>query len=165
VSATDTGLAGASAVRAVEEFLYHEADLLDSRRYEEWLGLYTDDAIYWIPQGDEPDPVHHVSIAYDDHRRLHERVLRLASGFAFSQDPPSRTCHVVGNVRVAGDVDGDLDVRSNLVVAEMRRGVQSVYAGQVTHQLVPTGGSFMVRRKTVRLINSDVPLSNLTFLI
>jgi 3-phenylpropionate/cinnamic acid dioxygenase small subunit len=71
----------------------------------------------------------------------------------------------VGNVRVAGEIDGDLDVRSNLVLAEMRRGVQSVYAGQVTHQLVPTGASFMVRRKTVRLINSDVPLSNLTFLI
>lgn len=165
MSATDTGVAGESAVRAVEEFLYQEADLLDSRRYEEWLALYTEDAIYWIPQGDEPDHVHQVSIAYDDHRRLHERVLRLASGFAFSQDPPSRTCHVVGNVRVAGEIDGDLDVRSNLVLAEMRRGVQSVYAGQVSHQLVPTGGSFMVRRKTIRLINSDVPLSNLTFLI
>lgn len=165
MSATDTGVASEREVRAVEEFLYHEADLLDSRSYEGWLALYTDDAIYWIPQGDEPDPVHQVSIAYDDHRRLHERVLRLSSGFAFSQDPPSRTCHVVGNVRVAGEIDGDLDVRSNLVLAEMRRGVQNVYAGQVTHQLVPTGESFMVRRKTVRLINSDVPLSNLTFLV
>jgi benzoate/toluate 1,2-dioxygenase subunit beta len=165
VSATDTGVASERGVRAIEEFLYHEADLLDSRRYQDWLTLYTEDAIYWIPQGDEPDHVHHVSIAYDDHRRMHERVLRLESGFAFSQDPPSRTCHVVGNVRVAGELEGDLDVRSNLVLAEMRRGVQSVYAGQVTHRLVPTGESFMVRRKTVRLINSDVPLSNLTFLI
>jgi 3-phenylpropionate/cinnamic acid dioxygenase small subunit len=165
VSATDTGVGSERDVRAVEEFLYHEADLLDSRRYEEWLALYADDAIYWIPQGDEADHMHHVSIAYDDRRRLHERVLRLASGFAFSQDPPSRTCHVVGNVRVAGEIDGDVDVRSNLVLAEMRRGVQNVYAGQVAHQLVPTGESFMVRRKTVRLINSDIPLSNLTFLI
>jgi benzoate/toluate 1,2-dioxygenase beta subunit len=148
-----------------DEFLYHEAALLDERRLEEWLELYADDAIYWIPQGDEADHMHHVSIAYDDRRRLHERVLRLASGFAFSQDPPSRTCHVVGNVRVAGEIDGDVDVRSNLVLAEMRRGVQNVYAGQVAHQLVPTGESFMVRRKTVRLINSDIPLSNLTFLI
>ncbi len=109
--------------------------------------------------------MHHVSIVYDDRRRLHERVLRLASGFAFSQDPPSRTCHVVGNVRLTGEIEGDLDVRSNLVLAEMRRGLQSIYAGQVAHRLVPTGDSFMVRRKTIRLINSDVPLSNLTFLI
>ena len=165
MSATDAGVASERALASVAEFLYHEADLLDSRRYEDWLELYTEDAVYWIPQGDEPDPVHHVSIAYDDRRRLHERVLRLASGFAFSQDPPSRTCHVVGNVRVAGEIDGDLDVRSNLVLAEMRRGLQSVYAGQVTHRLVPTGESFMVRRKTIRLINSDVPLSNLTFLL
>jgi benzoate/toluate 1,2-dioxygenase beta subunit len=165
VSATDAGVASERGLASVAEFLYHEADLLDSRRYEDWLELYTDDAIYWIPQGDEPDHVHHVSIAYDDRRRLHERVIRLASGFAFSQDPPSRTCHVVGNVRVAGEIDGDLDVRSNLALAEMRRGLQSVYAGQVTHRLVPTGDSFMVRRKTIRLINSDVPLSNLTFLI
>jgi benzoate/toluate 1,2-dioxygenase beta subunit len=164
LSTTD-GVGSERGLAAVAEFLYREADLLDSRRYEEWLELYTDDAIYWIPQGDEPDHVHHVSIAYDDRRRLHERVLRLASGFAFSQDPPSRTCHVVGNVRVAGEIHGDLDVRSNLVLAEMRRGLQSVYAGQVIHQLVPTGESFMVRRKTVRLINSDLPLSNLTFLI
>ncbi|HET8672432.1 MAG TPA: aromatic-ring-hydroxylating dioxygenase subunit beta [Thermoleophilaceae bacterium] len=165
MSATETGVAGERDTAAVAAFLYHEADLLDSRRYEEWLGLYTDDAIYWIPQGDDADHVHQVSIAYDDHRRLHERVLRLGSGFAFSQDPPSRTCHVVGNVRIAGELDGDLDVRSNLVLAEMRRGLQSVYAGQVTHQLVPTGESFLVRRKTIRLINSDIPLSNLTFLI
>jgi 3-phenylpropionate/cinnamic acid dioxygenase small subunit len=161
----DAGVASERDVAAVSAFLYHEADLLDSHRYEEWLALYTDDAIYWIPQGDETDHTHHVSIAYDDHRRLHERVLRLASGFAFSQDPPSRTCHVVGNVRVAGELDGELDVRSNLMLAEMRRGSQNVYAGHVTHRLVPTGESFMVREKTVRLINSDVPLSNLTFLI
>lgn len=165
MSSADTGVASERELAAVSAFLSHEAELLDARRYEEWLALYTDDSTYWIPQGDETDHTHHVSIAYDDRRRLHERVLRLASGFAFSQDPPSRTCHVVGNVRVAGELDGDLDVRSNLMLAEMRRGVQNIYAGQVTHRLVPTGESFMVRAKTVRLINSDVPLSNLTFLI
>jgi benzoate/toluate 1,2-dioxygenase subunit beta len=165
MSSAEVDVASGQDVAAVAEFLYREADLLDSRRLEEWLELYTEDAIYWIPQGDEPDHVHHVSIAYDDRRRLHERVLRLASGFAFSQDPPSRTCHVVGNVRIVGESDGDLLVESNLVLAEMRRGTQSVYAGKVSYRLVPTGDSFMVRGKTIRLINSDVPLSNLTFLI
>jgi 3-phenylpropionate/cinnamic acid dioxygenase small subunit len=165
MSSPELDIMGERDIAAVTNFLYHEADLLDARRYEEWLELYTDDAVYWIPQGEESDHTHHVSIAYDDRRRLHERVLRLASGFAFSQDPPSRTCHVVGNVRIAGELDEDLEVRSNLMLAEMRRGIQNVYAGQVTHRLVPTAGSFMVRGKTVRLINSDVPLSNLTFLI
>jgi benzoate/toluate 1,2-dioxygenase beta subunit len=165
MSPTDTGVASERDLTAVSAFLFHEAQLLDERRYEEWLALYTEDAIYWIPQGEETDHTHHVSIAYDDRRRMHERVLRLESGFAFSQDPPSRTCHIVGNVRVIGETEGDVDVRSNLMLAEMRRGAQSVYAGHVSHRLVPTGESFMVRAKTVRLINSDIPLSNLTFLI
>ena len=147
------------------EFLYHEAALLDERRFEEWLALYTEDALYWVPQGDATDPMRAVSIAYDDRRRLHERVLRLTSGFAYAQDPPSRTCHVVGNVRQAGESDGALQIASALIVAEVRRNTQNLYAGQVEHELVPDGDGFRIRRKVVRLVNSDVPLGNVTFLI
>src|SRR5205814_5944535 len=111
------GAAGRQRV-TVEGFLYHEAQLLDERRFEEWLELFTDDALYWVPEGEEEDPVRRVSIAYDDRRRLHERVLRLQSGFAYAQDPPSRTCHLVGNVRVQ-EADGELDVASSLIVAEV----------------------------------------------
>jgi benzoate/toluate 1,2-dioxygenase beta subunit len=148
----------------VEEFLYHEAQLLDERRFEEWLELFTEDAVYWIPQGDEADPVHHVSLAYDDRRRLRERVLRLASGFAHAQDPPSRTCHLVGNVRVE-EADGELDVASSLIVAEVRRNAQSIYAGHVEHRLARDGDGYRIRRKVVRLVNSDIPLGNVSFLI
>ena len=148
------------------DFLYHETALLDERRFEEWLELFTDDAVYWIPQGDEEDPAHRVSIVYDDRRRLHERVLRLSSGFAHSQDPPSKTCHLVGNVQVGEGTDGELEVASTLLVAEVRRTTQNVFAGRVTHTLVtaPDGDGFRIRRKIVRLVNSDVPLGNVTFL-
>jgi 3-phenylpropionate/cinnamic acid dioxygenase small subunit len=153
-------------VAEVAALLYEEAALLDARRFEAWLELYTEDAIYWIPQGEhQTDPVHEVSIVYDDRRRMYERVLRLSSGFAYSQDPPSRTCHVVGNVRVVGEEDAALQVASNLVVAEARRGVQQVYAGSVEHELVAGDAGYRIRRKTVRLITSDVPLGNVTFLI
>jgi 3-phenylpropionate/cinnamic acid dioxygenase small subunit len=148
-----------------EEFLYHEAALLDERRFDEWLALYADDAIYWIPQGDEPDPNLTVSIAYDDRRRLHERVLRLASGFAHAQDPPSRTCHLVGNPRVASASDGELRVTSNLMVAEVRRSTQNIYAARVEHRLVPTDETFLIRRKVIWLLNRDAPLGNVSFLI
>src|SRR5215831_1324381 len=33
----------------IEEFLYHEADLLDERRYEDWLALVAEDVRYWMP--------------------------------------------------------------------------------------------------------------------
>jgi 3-phenylpropionate/cinnamic acid dioxygenase small subunit len=146
------------------DFLYHETALLDERRFEEWLELFTDDALYWIPQGDEADPSRHVSLVYDDRRRLHERVLRLTSGFAYSQDPPSKTCHLVGNVQVANGSDGDVEVSSTLLVAEVRRNAQNLFAGRVTHTLVREGDGFRIRRKTVRLVNSDIPLGNVTFL-
>jgi 3-phenylpropionate/cinnamic acid dioxygenase small subunit len=146
------------------DFLYHETALLDERRFEEWLELFTEDAVYWIPQGDEADAARHVSLVYDDRRRLHERVLRLSSGFAYSQDPPSKTCHVVGNVQVADPTGGELEVTSTLLVAEVRRNTQNVFAGRVTHTLVPDDGSFRIRRKIVRLVNSDVPLGNVSFL-
>lgn len=147
------------------EFLYHEAALLDERRLDEWLELYTEDALYWVPQGDDPDPSRHVSIIYDDRRRMHERVLRLTSGFAYSQDPPSRTVHVVGNVVVKAEGDGVLEIGSALIVAEVRRNTQNVYAGRVEHHLVRDSDTFRIRRKIVRLANSDVPLGNVTFLI
>jgi benzoate/toluate 1,2-dioxygenase beta subunit len=147
------------------DFLYHEAALLDQRRFDEWLELYADDALYWVPQGEDPDPARSVSIAYDDRRRLHERVVRLTSGFAYSQDPPSRTCHVIGNVRQTGESDGALEIASAQIVAEVRRNTQNLFAGQVEHHLVPDGDSFRIRRKVVRLVNSDVPLGNVTFLI
>jgi benzoate/toluate 1,2-dioxygenase subunit beta len=148
-----------------ESFLYLEAALLDDRRFEEWLELYSEDAIYWIPQGDEPDPTRKVSIVYDDHRRLRERVVRLATGFAYSQDPPSKTCHVVGNASVRFRSEEELELLSNLMVAEVRRGTQNVYAARVEHVLLPQGDTFKIRRKVVRLLNSEVPLGNVTFLL
>ncbi|MBS1887637.1 MAG: aromatic-ring-hydroxylating dioxygenase subunit beta [Actinobacteria bacterium] len=149
-----------------EEILYREAALLDAGRFDEWLELFTDDAVYWIPQGEGGDPEHEVSIVYDDRRRMHERVLRLGSGFAYSQDPPSRTCHLVGNVLVEpGEGEGELRVGSKLIVAEVRRNAQNLFAGAVEHVLVPDGEGLRIRRKVVRLVNSDIPLGNVTFLI
>jgi benzoate/toluate 1,2-dioxygenase beta subunit len=146
------------------QLLTHEAALLDARAFDEWLSLYTDDATYWIPaKFSDADPTRDVSIAYDDRRRLHERVLRLKSGFAYSQDPPSRTCHTIGNVRILGDADGRLRVASNVVLVEVRRSVQTVYSGFVEHEL--TGDDLRIARKTVRLLNADLPLGNLTFIL
>ena len=44
----------------IEQFLYREAELLDERRYEEWLELFTEDAHYFMPMRrnvphDEPE--------------------------------------------------------------------------------------------------------------
>lgn len=156
-----TGAPDAAATPAA--LLYHEADLLDQRRFEEWLGLFAADARYWVPIGDGEDPERVVSIIYDDRSRLAERVERLVRGVAPSQRPPSRTCHLVGNLDARREDDA-WHVRSRLVVVEYRRGEQSLYAGEVEHLLAPAeDGALRIRRKVVRLVNSAAPLGNLSF--
>lgn len=154
----------------VAGFLYHEAELLDRRELHAWLELYTDDAVYWIPQGPDADPHHDVQLLLDDRRRMHERVLRLSSGFAHSQDPASRTVHLIGNVRIVGGSEVEppaVEVASAQLITEVRRARQLQYAGHVRHVLEPGdgGGGWRIRRKEVRLANGDLPLGNLTFLI
>lgn len=161
----DTAGLDAHLVAEVAAFLYHEASLLDSRSFDEWLALYAEDAIYSVPQDAQADPMHRVSLMYEDRRRLHERVLRLNSGFAYAQEPPSRTAHLVGNVRVTGQHDDILEVSSVLNVTEVRRGRVNVFAGEVDHRLRRAGGGFSIAGKEIRLVNSDLPMGNVTFLL
>jgi benzoate/toluate 1,2-dioxygenase beta subunit len=106
-----------------------------------------------------------VSLLYEDRKRLVERVQRLGGGFAYAQEPPSRTVHLVSNVQVTGESEGLLAVSSVLMVTEARRGRQNVYAGEVDHRLRRTETGYSITFKEIRLVNSDSPLGNLTFLL
>ena len=153
--------------QAIEEFLYREARLADESRYDEWAALWTDDAIYWVPANiDDYDPHHHLSIIYDDRERLQDRIDRLKSGAAFAQLPVSRMRRLISNLEIGPVLDnGDIEVRSNFVLGEFRRGVQAVYfAGQI-HRLRPGLDGFRLSFKKVMLIKNDAPLHNLSFLI
>lgn len=150
---------------SVEAFLFQEAALLDARAFEDWLGLFTDDATYWIPSGSGGlDPEREVSIVYDRLPRLRERAWRLGSGMAWAQEPPSRTLHVVGNVIVRPADDG-LRVSSALVVTEFRRGRQLTHAGRCRHDLRRTGDGLRIVLKKIELVNNDGNLGNLSILL
>src|SRR3989442_10680551 len=59
----------------VDQLLVREAWLLDHQRLDEWLGLFTDDAVYWVPlQMDQAEPFTTASLIYDDRRLLEIRV-------------------------------------------------------------------------------------------
>jgi benzoate/toluate 1,2-dioxygenase beta subunit len=151
---------------AAEELLYDEADLLDDREFERWLDLFTDDATYWVPARPGPaDPDRHVSLIYDDRARMADRVWRLSVGPAHAQIPPSTTRRLITNVRVAPAADGEVLIRSNFVIYEVRKGVQRDFAGRYEHLVTPHGDGWRIRAKTVRLVNCDAPIFNLTFLI
>ena len=150
----------------VEQFIYHEADLMDEHRYDEWLALWTDDALYWVPSGrDNIDPKREISLIYDDRVRLQVRITRLKSGFAHAQEPKSRMRRVVSNIVTQEEDNGDIVVFSNFLLTELRRGKQDIFAGRTIHRLRPDNGSFRLASKKVLLVNNDEHIDNLTFLI
>ena len=83
-----------------EQFLFHEAQLLDTQRFEEWLALFTEDATYWVPlEQNQKDPHETSSLIYDDRTLLELRVKQ----FRIRARMPgalARTIHQVSNVVV-----------------------------------------------------------------
>jgi len=150
----------------VESFLYHEARLMDAHRYDEWLALFDDDAVYWIPSNrDDVDPRREVSIAYADRGLLALQVGRLASGRAYTQDPPARLCRVVSNVEIE-PADGDeLIVHSVFHLQVVRAGKERTIAGRAVHRLRPSGSELRIASKKIELAANDQVLADLTFLL
>jgi benzoate/toluate 1,2-dioxygenase beta subunit len=153
--------------RRIENFLYREARLMDENAYEQWLSLWAAENIcYWVPgSAEETDPAQQISIVYDDRKRLEARIKRLASGYAFAQDPKSRMRRVVSNIEIEGVADGTVTTWSNFALGEFRRGKQDIFVGRSMHRLRPEGDSFKILLKKVLLINSGGYIDNLTFLV
>jgi 3-phenylpropionate/cinnamic acid dioxygenase small subunit len=151
----------------IEWFLYHEADLMDGHQYDDWLALWTDDCLYWVPSNlDDYDPSRHVSILYDDRTRLEDRITQLKSSSRWSQEPKSRMCRLISNIEVEEGQDGEITVNSRFILIELRRGEQDTFAARQVHKLRSDGnGSFKIAFKKVMLVNNDEVIGNLTFLL
>src|SRR5918912_2836397 len=102
----------------IEDFLYHEAALLDEWRLDEWVALFTDDARYVVPTTDLPegDPQRDLVFIDDDLTRLQGRVERLKSRHAHREYPSSRTRRLVSNVRIASAGGDEVEATANFVV-------------------------------------------------
>lgn len=141
-----------------ELFLIHEARLLDERRFEQWMGLFTDDGTYWVPAvPNQSSPFNQASLFYDDRELMKTRIDRLGHPMIHIQTPPSRTAHMIGNVVVeaADATAGTFTIGSTLMMVEYRDEQQRVFAGRQTHQLKRDGASFRIVQKKVDLINCD----------
>ena len=86
---------------ALEDFIIHEARLLDARRFRDWMELFAEDGTYWVPAvPDQKSPFDQASLFYDDRELMKTRVERLEHPRIHVQTPPSRTAHLVGNIVV-----------------------------------------------------------------
>lgn len=158
----------------VEAFLYREVELLDDGRYREWLGLLSPDVRYRVPvrivrergSGPEPTGVSDRMFHLDeDIHSLELRVDRLETGYAWAEDPPSRLRHFVTNVRVAAADEGDLAVRSNVLVYRSRwdRPAHDLLSGE-RHDVLRAGeDGLRLCSRTVVLDSTTLPTLNLAF--
>jgi 3-phenylpropionate/cinnamic acid dioxygenase small subunit len=146
----------------VEQLLYHEAWLLDHGRLDEWLGLFTDDATYWIPlQASQSDPLTASSIVYDDRRLLEVRVRQFQHPRAHARTPAPRTVHQISNVHVLEAEGDELRVASTLVLLEYRHERQRIWGALVEHRLRRTRDGLRIAAKRIDLVNSEAELDGI----
>lgn len=152
------------SLEEIERFVYREARLADEHDYDAWEALWTDDALYWIPAG-EDDPDRKMSIVYDNRSRIGLRVKQLKTGKRHSQSPPSSVRRLVSNVEIVGNEGDDVFVGANFLAVESRVGGTVLWAGRYEYRLRPAAGGLRMAKKTVKLVDRDRPLSTLAFLI
>ena len=155
------------AVRdACRQILEREARLLDQRRFDDWIGLYVRECIYWVPgtvQGTPGagDPRREITVTFDDRRRLEDRIYRLRTGYAWSQAPASRTVRMISNVEVfATDTSTARMVRSNFLIAEFWGDETRILTGWAGHRLALRDGRWEIAVKQVNLIDCDQAIRN-----
>lgn len=143
------------------DLVHREAGLLDDRRYDDWLALYTEDCRYWVPVSpDMTTPREGPSHFHDDRQVMMVRTHRLANPRAFGAEPSPRTVHIVSGVQVERD-DGDtLVVASSQMMLEYRNRDrfeedQRIFGGRVRHTLRRTPDGLRIAEKRVDLINAE----------
>jgi biphenyl 2,3-dioxygenase beta subunit len=155
-----------------EQFLYHEASLLDERRYDDWLELLTDDIHYWMPirrtttareVANEFTKPGGMAFFDDDKDMLVMRVQRLAVGRAWAEDPPSRTRHIVTNVRIL-DVAGDeLTVTANFQLYRTRlNSEEDSWIGRREDVLRRVDGALRLARRHIFLEQTVILSQNMS---
>ena len=153
----------------VLEFLHREAELLDTYKFDAWLGLFTDDIDYQMPVRTtrfltEGDGFEDFGLMSENHASLTTRVRRLETEFAWAEVPPSRTRHFVSNVIVEQDGDA-LEVRTSFIVTRTRQDLDyQMYTGLRRDRLVSDGDSFKISRRTILADQTVITATNLSVL-
>ena len=178
MSAGSLDLARLLLKEEVEAFLYQEAELLDERRYEEWLTLFTEDAHYFMPM--------RRNVPHDELEReftragldvnwfdegkdtLTRRVKQILSGIHWAEEPPSRICHMISNVQVlsampAGASPTEVTVKSRFLVYRNRVETETDFlVGKREDVLRRVNGGWRIARRKIVLDQSVLLAKNLT---
>ena len=153
-----TTRSSSSTLQGVEQFLYRQADILDERRWEEWLGLFTDDGIYWMPaDADQESGEGQPNIFWEDHYLMDMRIRRVEHPYAHSQKAGHRTSHVVSNVMIQSESDDEIVATSRFHMVEYRLDEQRYFGGKYTHRFSKTDAGLKIKLQRVDLANVEGP--------
>ena len=152
----------AALTAEVTELLNREAYFLDRRQWHDWLGLYADDAIYWVPafaSDDEmtSDPDNDVSLMYMDRPGLEARVFRIEDGDSMANEPLPWTAHLVSNVLIGHHDDDAIEASATwLVHAYTRLRGAVTRGGLYEYGLRRTGNGLKITRKKIMLFDDRI---------
>jgi len=158
----------------IEDFLYLEAELLDDRKLRDWLDLLTDDVRYWMPIRhntlERPDDVAEElakpgeGFYFDDDKKsLSIRVERVYLKNAWAEMPPSRTRHLISNVRIKTDDGSEIEVHSNFLVYRTRMETdQDIFVGTRQDILRRIGAGFKIAKRTIILDQAVLAAKNIS---
>lgn len=153
----------------VENLLFLEAQLLDEWRLDEWQGLLTEDAAYYVPSNDSPKSSHRgaLFLIADDRARLDQRVIRIKSADCHAESPKSRTCRMISNVRIE-KTEGDLVyVAANFICHRFRRyGRAYPFVGFYRFVLRRTADGLRIKERKVILASEELgALGSISFIL
>lgn len=147
----------------IKQFIYAEARLLDNRQWVEWLDLWTEDGMYWVPQSfEQTSPYDHISLFWENKMLRELRMKRLENARNWSQQPPTRSSRLISNITIAGhDKQGYLVVHATFQALEGRAGTQRLLGGSYVYKLKEHDDSWLMYLKQVNLVNREDVHSNL----
>ena len=179
MSAESLSLARLLLKEEIEELLYREAELLDERRFEDWLDLFTEDARYFMPmrrnvpaEGPEREFTREgVDVNWFDEGKdtLTRRVKQIRTGVHWAEQPPSRICHMVSNVQLLGTPPGEpspaeIAVKSRFLIYRNRVETETdLLVGKREDLLRRVDGAWRIARRKIILDQSVLLVKNLTF--
>jgi 3-phenylpropionate/cinnamic acid dioxygenase small subunit len=160
-------------VRDIEEFLYAEAELLDERRFQEWLDLLTEDVRYWMPmrrnvkfgQQERENTREQLDMNWFDEGKetLSQRVRQLLTGIHWAEEPLSRVCHMVSNVQLLHVTQEEVTVKCRFLVYRNRlQDETDLFVGKREDVLRRVDRTWKIARRKILLDQNVLLAKNLT---
>lgn len=146
----------------VLDFLYREARLLDDRQWDEWLTLYSEKVVYWMPAWDDDDrivedPLSEISLIYYPNRQgLEDRIFRIKTERSGATMPEPRTNHAISNVEIVAERAGEIDVRFNWHTLSHRYKETQGFFGTSFYTIATGGERPLITNKKIVLKNDYI---------